>query len=40
MAVEEAIRQTIQWERDNPPDAAFLAQFDYAAEDTAAAGYR
>jgi nucleoside-diphosphate-sugar epimerase len=39
VAIEEAIRQTIQWERDSPPAVAFLAQFDYAAEDTAAAGY-
>ena len=39
VAIEEAIRQTIQWERANPPDAAFMAQFDYPAEDTAAAGY-
>ena len=39
VAIEEAIRQTIQWERENPPAVAFLAQFDYAAEDTAAAGY-
>jgi nucleoside-diphosphate-sugar epimerase len=38
--IEEAIRKTIQWERDNPPGAAFLPQFDYTAEDTAAAGYR
>jgi nucleoside-diphosphate-sugar epimerase len=40
VAIEQAIRHTIQWERDNPPDVAFLAQFDYATEDTAAAGYR
>jgi nucleoside-diphosphate-sugar epimerase len=37
VAIEQAIRQTIHWERENPPDVA-LAQFDYAAEDTAAAG--
>ena len=38
VAIEEAIRQTIRWEQENPPALAFLAQFDYAAEDTAAAG--
>jgi nucleoside-diphosphate-sugar epimerase len=35
VAIEEAIRRTIGWERENPPDAALLAQFDYAAEDAA-----
>jgi nucleoside-diphosphate-sugar epimerase len=30
--VDEAIRRTIRWEHENPPE-AFLAQFDYAAED-------
>ena len=40
VAIEEAIRQTIRWERKNPPAAAFLAQFDYAAEDAAIAGHR
>jgi nucleoside-diphosphate-sugar epimerase len=39
VAIEQAIRQTIRWERENPPDVAFLAQFDYAAEDSAAAGH-
>jgi nucleoside-diphosphate-sugar epimerase len=38
VAIEQAIRQTIRWERENPPPVAFLAQFDYTAEDTAAAG--
>ena len=38
VAIERAIRQTIRWERENPPPVAFLAQFDYTAEDTAAAG--
>jgi dTDP-D-glucose 4,6-dehydratase len=38
VAIEEAIRQTIRWELENPPAAAFLAQFDYAAEDAAVAG--
>jgi nucleoside-diphosphate-sugar epimerase len=37
VAIEEAIPQTIRWEKENPPAVAFLAQFDYAAEDTAAA---
>ena len=39
IAIEEAIRQTIRWERENPPEVAFLAQFDYAAEDAAVAGH-
>jgi nucleoside-diphosphate-sugar epimerase len=38
VAIEQAIRQTIRWERENPPTVALLAKFDYAAEDTAAAG--
>jgi nucleoside-diphosphate-sugar epimerase len=33
--IEQAIRRTVRWEQENPPAAAFLAQFDYAAEDTA-----
>jgi nucleoside-diphosphate-sugar epimerase len=40
VAIEEAIRRTIRWERENPPDAAFLAQFDYAAEDAAVAAHQ
>ena len=39
VAIEEAIRRTIRWERENPPSGAFLAQFDYAAEDAAVAGH-
>ena len=39
IAIEEAIRQTIRWERENPPTSAFLAQFDYAAEDAAVSGH-
>ncbi len=35
--VDEAILRTIQWERDNPPPAEFMPQFDYAAEDAALA---
>jgi len=40
ISVEEAIRRTIAWERNNPPDKAlaFLAPMDYAAEDAAIAG--
>src|SRR4030088_2676892 len=34
VAIEEAIRQTIRWERENPPEVAFLAQFDYAAKNS------
>ena len=36
VGMEEAIRRTIAWELENPPDV--LAQFDYAAEDAAVAG--
>ena len=39
VAIEEAIRQTIPWERENPPAAAFLGEFDYAAEAAAIAGH-
>jgi hypothetical protein len=39
VAIEEAIRQ-IRWERENPPAAALLDRFDYAAEDAAVAGQR
>jgi len=39
VASENAIRQTIRWERENPPADAWLAQFDYAAEDAAVAGH-
>jgi len=38
VSIEQAIRRTIGWERENPPKVASLAKFDYAAEDTAAAG--
>lgn len=34
VAIEEAIRRTIHWERENPPTVP-LAQIDYAAEDAA-----
>jgi nucleoside-diphosphate-sugar epimerase len=37
VALEEAIRRTISWERENPPTEPLLAQFDYAAEDAAVA---
>jgi nucleoside-diphosphate-sugar epimerase len=40
VAIGEAIRRTIRWEQENPPDETlrpFLAQFDYAAEDAAVA---
>jgi nucleoside-diphosphate-sugar epimerase len=33
--IEDAVQQTIRWEWENPPTVAFLAQFDYAAEDAA-----
>jgi nucleoside-diphosphate-sugar epimerase len=38
IAIDEAIRRTIRWERENPPSGSMLAQFDYAAEDGALAG--
>ncbi len=40
VAIEDAIRQTISWERENPPADALLSQFDYAAEDAAPAGHQ
>jgi nucleoside-diphosphate-sugar epimerase len=40
VAIDEAIQRTIGWERENPPDDAFLTQFDYAAEDAAVADQR
>jgi len=39
VTIEEAIRRTIRWERENPPAGEFWAQFDYAAEDAAVAGH-
>lgn len=39
VAIEEAIRRTICWERENPPADVFPTQFDYAAEDAALAGH-
>jgi len=33
--IEEAIRRTIAWQRENSPAFEFLAQLDYAAEDAA-----
>jgi nucleoside-diphosphate-sugar epimerase len=39
IAIDEAVRQTIRWELENPPSAS-EAQFDYAAEDEAIAGRR
>ena len=38
MALDEAIRRTIEWERANPPAEFNLHKFDYAAEDAAGAG--
>jgi len=35
IAMDEAIRRTIDWEKDNPPPFPFLAPLDYAAEDAA-----
>jgi hypothetical protein len=34
---DEALRRTIVWEQDNPPGTVSPQQFDYAAEDEAAA---
>jgi nucleoside-diphosphate-sugar epimerase len=36
--LEEALRRTIRWERENPPAPLLHGQFDYAAEDEAVAG--
>jgi nucleoside-diphosphate-sugar epimerase len=36
--LDQAIRRTIAWERDNPPPEEFLPKFDYGAEDKALAG--
>lgn len=33
--IEEAIRSSIGWQRENSPAFEFLAQFDYPAEDAA-----
>jgi hypothetical protein len=35
--LDEAIRRTIVWERQNPPSTINLKQFDYRAEDAALA---
>ena len=35
VTLEQAIRQTIAWERENPPVPPFAPVFDYAAEDAA-----
>ena len=37
VALEDAIRQTTQWEKANPPTGATFFQFDYPAEDAALA---
>jgi nucleoside-diphosphate-sugar epimerase len=34
-SLDEAIRRTITWQRENTPAVEFLAQFDYPAEDAA-----
>jgi len=39
VAMEDAIRQAIGWELENPPAGAFLGQFDYPAEDAAVSGH-
>lgn len=40
VVIEEAIRRTIGWQRENSPAFDCLAQFDYPAEDAAIAGSR
>lgn len=35
IGLEEAIRETIRWELDNPPSESLLPAFDYVAEDAA-----
>jgi nucleoside-diphosphate-sugar epimerase len=39
VAIEDALRETIRWERENPPADASPTQVDYAAEDAAVAGH-
>jgi len=39
VAIEEAIRQTIRWEQENPPADVSPTQFNYEAEDVAVAGH-
>jgi nucleoside-diphosphate-sugar epimerase len=38
IALDEAIRRTVRWERENPPATEFIFGFDYSAEDAALAG--
>jgi hypothetical protein len=38
VAIEDAIRQVISWERKNPPAEALLSQFDDAADNTVVPG--
>ena len=33
--LDEALRRTVEWERENPPQHVDTAQYDYAAEDEA-----
>jgi len=33
VSIDEAIRRTVRWQRENSTDIPFLAQFDYVAED-------
>ena len=40
MAIEDAIRQTISWERKNPPAEGLRSQFDYAADNPLVLGDR
>jgi nucleoside-diphosphate-sugar epimerase len=35
VGLEDAIRETVRWELDNPPSESLLTPFDYAAEDAA-----
>lgn len=37
VSIEEAIRHTVRWQRENSTNIPFLAQFDYVAEDKATA---
>jgi len=37
VAIEEAIRRTIDWQRKNAPAVEFPTQFDYVVEDAAVA---
>ncbi len=40
VSLDEALRRTVEWERENPPANVDPSRFDYAAEDAALARLR